>query len=122
MIEVFILGEAIMFDIPEIGHELEVKQVVFLTPAKLTYISDGSENTLMVSVDIINRKVYLSNGDEIDRLSKAVFSHLDQINTLPEDFFMAPDEVREEAAKAEASRDQIYQEALGASNERNIVD
>jgi glutathionyl-hydroquinone reductase len=102
-------------------HECEVKEVVFLTPAKVKVVVDGVEETVMTSVDIINRKVYLPNGDEIDKFSKKVFEHLDEINTLPEDFFMAPDEVREEAAKAESTRNQVYQEAMGASNERNII-
>jgi|688.fasta_scaffold13682_14 hypothetical protein len=95
----------------------EVKEVVFLTPAKIKVIVDDFEEIVMASVDIINRKAYMVNGDEIHNFSQAVFEHLDEINTLPEDFFMAPDEVRGEAAKAEMNRTQLYQEAIGASSE-----
>lgn len=106
-----------MSKMTEIGYQIDVKEVKFLTPAKIVLLNDGIEDTFLVSVDIINRKVYLSNGDEYNKLSEAVFSHLDQINTLPEDFFMASDEIRQEASKAESTRNEIYHEAMGATNE-----
>jgi hypothetical protein len=96
-------------------NDIEIKNVTFLTPAKISLISNSQEKIVMVNVDIINRKVYTGDGD--DSLSDYVFSHLDQINTLPEDFFMASEEIREEAAKAEADRDQLYKEAVGVKNE-----
>lgn len=97
------------------NQQKKIKEVVFLTPAKITIVENDQEKTVMTSVDIINRKVYLADGD--DSLSDLVFSHLDNVNSLPEDFFMAPDEVREEAAKAEADRERIYKENIGVENE-----
>jgi hypothetical protein len=99
--------------------DIEVKEVVFLTPAKITMMVNGLEKTVMVSVDIINRKAYTEDGS--DYLSDLVFSHLERINSLPEDFFGASEEVMEEAENAEEDRLRIYQEAIGANNERDIL-
>jgi hypothetical protein len=106
-----------MSEILDNFSKVEVKNVVFLTPAKVKLLIDGKEKILMTSVDIINRKVYLVDGEEFKELSNAVFSHLDQINTLPEDFFMAPDEVVEEAVKADLCRQETFKESMGVMNE-----
>lgn len=95
-------------------REIVVEDVVFLTPAKISVLIDNVKRSYMASVDIINRKVYVENGD--DFLTDAVFDHLDQINILPEDFFAAPDEVTAEADKAEADRERIHAEQIGDSN------
>lgn len=91
--------------------QVRVTKVEFLTPARIT-ISDGdNERTILASVDIINRKVYDSQGDS--SLSKYVFGHLDDINTLPEDFFAAPPEVYEEAARAQTEQEKMQRETIG---------
>lgn len=90
---------------------VEVKGVVFLTPAKVDVIEDGVEKTYMVSVDIINRKIYM--GQEESCLSKPVFDHLDSINILPDDFFAAPEGVANEAGQAQRDYDEIREKALG---------
>jgi hypothetical protein len=95
----------------------EVKSVEFLTPAKLTLLVNGEEKTFMVNIDIINKKVYDERGD--DALSGLVFDYLDAINTLPEDFFAAPDEIYDVVEKVEAERESMRQQAelLGETNE-----
>lgn len=95
--------------------QITIKEVVFLTPAKIKAIVNGEETTIIANVDIINRKVYLNDGDS--SISDIVFSHLDEINTLPEDFFSAPDHVTEEAMKVEEERENIYKTAVGVENE-----
>ncbi len=86
-----------------------VQEVVFLTPAKLIVLKNEIPETMMVSVDIINRKVYDSDGNTF--LSDAVFAHLDGINILSEDFFAAPDQILEEASKADSDRERMLREA-----------
>jgi hypothetical protein len=95
----------------------EVKSVEFLTPAKLTLLANGEEKTFMVNIDIINKKVYDERGDDV--LSGLVFDYLDAINTLPEDFFAAPDEIYDVVEKVEAEREAMRQQAesLGETNE-----
>lgn len=102
-------------------NEIKVDDVVFLTPAKITLIMGGQKKTVMASVDIINRKVYTTDGD--DSLSNLVFSHLDDINSLPEDFYMASDDVMQEASNAETlaqtivNQDFMNQELIGENDE-----
>jgi hypothetical protein len=94
---------------------IDIKEVVFLTPARIVALVEGVEKTFMASVDIINKKVYI--GDNDTSLSELVFGHLDNINSLPEDFFSAPDEIKEEAIKAEEDRERVFKETMGAANE-----
>lgn len=94
---------------------IDVSEVTFLTPAKIKAKVDGVEKMYLASVDIINRKVYLNDGS--DYLSEAVFSHLDELTILPEDFFQAPDEIRAQAAEANEERERMYNESVGANNE-----
>lgn len=89
---------------------IEIKEVLFLTPAKIKAVLNGEEVNFMVSVDIINRKVYVNDNDT--SISEQVFAHLDGINILPEDFFMASDEIRDEAAKAQMDNENIKKEFL----------
>jgi len=96
-------------------NNIEIQEVVFLTPARIVALVEGIEKTFMASVDIINKKVYV--GDNDTSLSELVFGHLDNINSLPEDFFSAPDEIKEEAIKAEEDRERIFKETIGATNE-----
>lgn len=97
------------------SDKLEVIDVVFLTPARITVNDHGEEVSYMVSVDIINRKVY----DEKGRLflSDKVFEHLDNINTLPEDFFAAPEEVYEKVNEAEEERLRTSEQYVGVEHE-----
>lgn len=102
--------------VPELtAEEPEVTEVEFLTPAKITYSVGDEKRTEMVNVDIINRKVYDRHGSE--RLSDAVFKHLDDINTLPADFFKVDEDIAREAADVRAEADRIKKQQLGEANE-----
>lgn len=77
--------------------DIEILDIEFLTPAKLTVKRGNFTGTEMVSVDIVNRKVYDQHGNT--ELSDYVFSHLDSANSVPEDFFAAPSDMTEEAVE-----------------------
>lgn len=91
--------------------KIDVICVEFLTPARVKLTVDGKETAIMVNVDIINRKVYDQSGSTI--FTEAVFEHLDAVNTLPEDFFMAPEEISNAAAEIEDDRRRQTEEILG---------
>jgi hypothetical protein len=93
----------------------EVKSVEFLTPARITLTSNGQETSEIVSIDIINRKVYDAKGGT--ELSELVFNHLDAINTLPEDFFAASEELHEKVAEVDEERVRQAEEILGEHHE-----
>lgn len=105
-------------DVQPLQGKIEVQEVVFLTPAKIKVLVDGVSQIRMASIDIVNRKVYLENGDT--SLSEQVFSHIDEVTILPEDFFSAPDDVQEQAEKAEQEREKLYAENVGAKSERTF--
>ena len=95
-------------------EKLEVLDVVFLTPAVIKVKSqDTCEMLVPVSVDIINRKVYLQDEPETEFMSEEVFAHLDEVNTLPDDFFRAPDSIVEEAISAQAAHENLRREHAG---------
>lgn len=86
-------------------ENIEVQEVRFLTPAKIKVLIDGSPQELLIGVDIVGRKVYDNSGDT--SLSDSVFAYLDRVNTLPEDFFMASDEIRSQAAEAQVEHERL---------------
>lgn len=92
-------------------QEVEVTGVEFLTPARVKVNVDGVERSVMVSVDIINRKVYDEKGES--PFGDKVFEYLDSVNSLPEDFFAAPAEVHETAFKTQAEHQQLQEEMIG---------
>lgn len=96
-------------------NDIRIKDVIFLTPARIIALVNGKEENIMASVDLANRKVYSTNGDS--SLSNYVFDYLDAVNILPENFFSAPEEVMQEAANADMTRQQIFNEATGGMNE-----
>lgn len=95
----------------------EIEQVVFLTPAMIKAKVNGRAQNVMVSVDIINRKVYDATGS--DQLSEIVFSHLDEINTLPENFFSAPEELSVQASEADEHRERMFADAVNGLEQEN---
>jgi hypothetical protein len=96
-------------------NEIEVKNVIFLTPAKIKALVNGEEQVIMVGVDLINRKAYTGDGDS--SFSDPIFNYLDAVNILPEGFFAAPEEVMREAEKADQIRHEIYNESIGGISE-----
>lgn len=98
-----------------------VKEVLFLTPAKITVQGphpDGEKTHIYkVLVDIVNRKVCDQDYNEMDWLTAKVFQHIDEVNTLPEDFFIAPQEVTDQAEQAQKSYDAMQEQTLGVASE-----
>ncbi len=98
-----------------VPENFEIKDVVFLTPARVKFLENGSEYEIIVSVDFVNRKVYYGNDSKPDILSEAFFRYLDSVNSLPEDLFVAPPHVVERAAEMQAEQGRI-REQMGVSN------
>lgn len=80
----------------KIEKDQTIKSIEFLTPAKIVINSNGEESIIMVNIDIINRKVYDNKGNLF--MSDDVFSHLDSIHSLPDDFYSASEELHEKVA------------------------
>lgn len=93
------------------SEKIEIKELVFLTPAKLKIVVDGQEKTMMVNVDLVNKKVYSQAGDSF--YSDHIFSYLDSMYILPEDFFSSSEEVNEEVAEAEKTVEEIMNQDIG---------
>lgn len=87
------------------AEEIEISDVMFLTPARIKSKIDGQSCDFNVDVDIINRKVYFQN--KIFKFSDKVFKYLDKINTLSSDFFKEDDSYFDEAIKAQKEHDSI---------------
>lgn len=94
-------------------QEIEFKEVLFLTPAKIKVNIDGEEKTMMMSVDIANKKAYTADGDS--SLSEKLFEYLDSIYVLPEDFFSASQEVRDEVQDAYETQLEITEQSIERS-------
>lgn len=91
---------------------LEILDVRFLTPARILMKEDGVEKQINVSIDIINREVY-GEGGELLYCAEQIFEYLDRVNTLPEEFFMAPDDVQDRASEAYGDHEKMRQAAGG---------
>ena len=96
-------------------EEITIKELLFLTPAKMRANINGEEKTIMLNVDIINRKAYTADGDS--SLSDQVFAFLDAVHVLPEDFFSAPEEVRDEVQDAYETQMEITEQSVERSME-----
>lgn len=93
--------------------EIEIKEILFLTPAKIKANINGEEKTMMVSVDIVNKKAYTSDGDS--SLSEKVFAFIDAVHVLPEDFFSASQEVMDEVQDAYETQLEITEQSIERS-------
>jgi len=89
---------------------VEILGVTFLTPALINLKLDGQEMAVPVNVDIVNRKVYSVEDATQEFFSEEVFNYLDSVNTLPEDFFMAPDDIIERATAAQIDYESLRQQ------------
>ena len=98
------------------GEPVEIKEIVFMTPARVRFLENGVEHETVVSVDFVNRKIYF--GDQCTTpalISEAFFQHLDTVNSLPEDFFEAPPGVVERANEMQEEQVRI-KEQVGVTN------
>jgi hypothetical protein len=86
---------------------VEILGVAFLTPALIKLKLGDREEAVQVSIDIVNRKVYYGNSE---LYSTEVFQYLDAVNTLPDDFFAAPDDIVEQAAQAREDHEKLRQQ------------
>ena len=94
-----------------VEDSVEILDVTFLTPALVKLKLNGQEIAVQVSADIVNRKVYsmYSNSGE-EFYSEQIFDYLDTVNALPDDFFMAPESIVEQAAEAQAHHEKLRRE------------
>lgn len=76
--------------------DLEILDVQFLMPARVTVKKDGVERVEAVSIDMANKRVYNNDG-AASFMEEAIFGWLDREHTLPDDFFAASDEIQEKA-------------------------
>ena len=78
----------------------KITDVQFLTPTKVTFTAeDGEKQTHMAYVDLANKQAFDEKGNEF--FSDLIFSHLNKNNTLPEEFYMAGEEISKKAAEAQ---------------------
>jgi hypothetical protein len=91
-------------------HQIEILDVTFLTPAIVKAKIDDQEVSVQVSIDIVNRRVYPSVSHTKEFYSEEIFAYLDEVNTLPDDFFMAPDSIIEQATNAQEAHEQLRQQ------------
>lgn len=68
---------------PDLG-EVEITDLRFLTPAKVSMKVDGVQTEEILSIDLITRRAYKGNKEVV--YSDKVFDYLDAINSLPENF------------------------------------
>lgn len=85
--------------------QVDIVDVCFLTPARVKAKVNGHDLEMTVGVDIVNRKVY--ENDTESPLAEHIFEYLDNVNSLPEDFFQASDELQDQAAEAQTDHDSV---------------
>jgi len=88
-------------------HEIEIQDVRFLTPAKVSMTVNGVQKEEILSIDIIARKAYQNNKET--PYSDKIFEYLDAINNLPENFFEASEDIYQKAEEAKAEHSQLYE-------------
>jgi hypothetical protein len=91
---------------------MEIIDVEFLTPARVTLDQDGTQKQLMVQVDLINHKIYSFTGELLD-FGEDIFKFLDQVHAIPGDFFAAPEEVMRQAAELHEESDNLRNSQFG---------
>lgn len=96
------------------NKDAEILDVAFLTPARIKIKVGDKIRELNVGVDIINRKVYEDQGES--QFSDLVFDYLDTVNSLPDNFFEASDEIYQQAASAKDEHDQMNSVKEGLSD------
>lgn len=89
------------------AKNIEVLDVSFLTPARVKAKVDGIDVEINVGVDIINRKVYDDRGESY--MSEQIFDYLDRVNSLPDDFFEASEDIYNEAVNAKEEHDSVME-------------
>lgn len=83
-----------------VTKDSKITNVQFLTPAKVTFTAeDGEKQTRMAYVDLVDKQAFDENGKPFH--SDLIFEHLDSKNTLPDEFYMANEEISEKAAEAQ---------------------
>lgn len=87
------------------ANNVEITDLRFLTPAKVSMTINGTEIHEFLSVDLITRKAY--KGNEEVSYSDKVFEYLDTINSLPENFFEASEDIYKQAEEAKAEHAQM---------------
>jgi len=88
----------------------EIQEIKFLTSINIVL---NSQKSLIASVDLINRQVYIADPDYNNNAFKeAVINFIDKQIALPEDLFEAEQETYDDFDKAQ-DRQQIIQNTQG---------
>ena len=94
--------------------EVEIKDVIFLTPAKVKMDWDGVAKEEILSIDLVSRKAYRDSKEVT--YSDKIFDYLDRMNSLPEDFFEASEDIYDKAKEAKAEHDEMHNFTEGEIN------
>ncbi len=89
--------------------KIEILDVSFLTPARIKANIDDKSVSIVVGVDLIDRTAYNEDGT-VSEISGQIFDYLDSINSLPEDFFEASEEIYNQAQDARDEHDSVMEE------------
>lgn len=92
--------------------KIVVENVEFLTPAKVTISSESGTTTEIVSVDLVNRKVYLQTG-ELCPFAELVLKHLDNASELPENLFEASPDIYDRLVELNEEQNRLRGEFHG---------
>jgi hypothetical protein len=84
--------------------EIEIKEVKFLIPARVTMEIDGKEVAEIFNIDLANKDVVAEKEEWLDIIKEKIFEFLSRSN-LSEDQFEAGEDVYEEAARAQEEFD-----------------
>lgn len=96
------------------GSEYQIHDVQFLVSAVVDVgFGSMSSKKIEVNIDLANRKVWIDGKLAEKDFADAIFEHLDRVNSLPEDFFEASEDIYEKANKAVDEMEDIRKSTLG---------
>ena len=88
------------------NSDLEITDVQFMVPALVSLDFGDNSNDVMLNIDLANRKAYDKLGNLVSYNDK-IFKHLDRVNTLPDDFFEASEDIYDKAEEARQELEEI---------------
>lgn len=105
----------VSLELPKLSvDDVEFTDFQFLVPCKIGMKIDGKEQKKVVHVNLADRRVFDSDGKEWDTdVAAKFFYFMDEVNALPEDFYVADDETIEQAAAAKSEFDGVRNHQCG---------
>lgn len=85
----------------DVTQNIEVKKVQFLVPIRVEATINGRETAIVGQMDCINNKVYFDNMSYQGVLEEKVIAFVGQATSIPADSFEAPNDIYEEANRAQ---------------------